>query len=586
MSERDGRRRGRPGPRPTPSGAALAATAAAALTLGGCAGLIGPFGTAPDGLPHYEHDLRTLLRRGRADSALARVDPERAEVGDELLRLQYEVLLAHQAGRWERSNAALEEAVRIAEDRYTKSVSRALLSVVTSDRVIPYDPPAAERLLLHYYGALNYLRLQRPGEAAVEARRLGRELARREEGELSAGRRELHVFLHRFSAAVFESAGEIDAAGVSRRRAARLEGREGGAADGAPPAGDGPAHGEPGDPPEVSVAAADTADAVSGAGAPGDPPAPADPAPAAAPDGRAAGAKPPTGEVVLVVERGFVAHRVERSLNVLLWPEEMRRLRPARLASADGSGDGASSRRAARDSAERLETALRVARRALAGGGGDRSGGPGFPWPWAGRDLCGEGAACGASRGGPRTGAVAGAGGGGDEAAARDPYLLRVAWPAYRRDELPGRVTVRAGEGDGTAPSERASVSDATMEEFRGDEAEMLAKTILRGVAKAAIAGKLKEELEEEDETVGEIAGLAANALGALLERADTRCWHLLPDRLSLVRLRLPAGSHTLRVGTSAAGAAAPGSGREAGTGVEVEVPAGGVTVASVRLWR
>jgi hypothetical protein len=161
-----------------------------------------------------------------------------------------------------------------------------------------------------------------------------------------------------------------------------------------------------------------------------------------------------------------------------------------------------------------------------------------------------------------------------------------VAWPAFRRDELVGRVAVETGVGAPAAPSGRASVSDAAVEEFRRDEAQMLAKTILRGVAKAAIAGKLEEELSEEDETVGEIAGLAANALGALLERADTRCWHLLPDRLSLVRLRLPAGTHTLRVGTTATGAGASTSGPAPGSDVDVRVRPGGTTVTSVRLWR
>lgn len=578
MSERDGRRRDRPGGGPAPRAAALVALAAAVLSVGGCGTLLGSFGTAPDGLPHYEHDLRTLLRQGRADSALARVDPERAEVGDELLRLQYEVLLAHHAGRWEQSNAALEEAVRIAEDRYTRSVSRAILSVVTSDRVIPYDPPAAERLLLHYYGALNYLRLEQPGGAAVEARRLGRELMQGEEGELPAGRRDLHVFLHRFTAAVFEAAGEADAARVSRRRAARLEGAEDGPAGAPPdiaaPPEDRPVPGAPDGPPEVSVASADSAAVGSGAPVSGDP---------------AGGATPRTGEVVLLVERGFVAHRVERSLNVLLWPDEMRRLRPARLAAAaEGSGTGGPSGSAVPDSAEQLETALQVARRALSGGGGGRrSDDGGFPWPWAGQRVCGPGAVCGSPAGGPRAEAATAAPSSGRASRrVRDPYLLRVAWPAFRRDELAGRVAVETVDGARAAPSGRASVSDAAVEEFRRDEAQMLAKTILRGVAKAAIAGKLEEELSEEDETVGEIAGLAANALGALLERADTRCWHLLPDRLSLVRLRLPAGTHTLRVGTTATGVRASASDPGPGSDVDVRVRPGGVTVASVRLWR
>ncbi len=33
-----------------------------------------------------------------------------------------------------------------------------------------------------------------------------------------------------------------------------------------------------------------------------------------------------------------------------------------------------------------------------------------------------------------------------------------------------------------------------------------------------------------------------------LTERADTRCWLTLPDRLAVARLRLPPGRHELRV--------------------------------------
>ena len=63
------------------------------------------------------------------------------ESGDDLLRqLQHAVLLRYD-GQFEESNQLLQEAALEIEDRHTKSVSRAALSVLTNDRALAYNPP-------------------------------------------------------------------------------------------------------------------------------------------------------------------------------------------------------------------------------------------------------------------------------------------------------------------------------------------------------------------------------------------------------------------------------------------------------------
>jgi len=64
-------------------------------------------------------------------------------------------------------------------------------------------------------------------------------------------------------------------------------------------------------------------------------------------------------------------------------------------------------------------------------------------------------------------------------------------------------------------------------------------------------------------------------SLGSAVEQADTRSWHLLPARLEIVRLRLPAGAQALSVDVD---------GRTRTLGV-VQVPAGGLALFPVRLW-
>jgi hypothetical protein len=93
----------------------------------------------------------------------------------------------------------------------------------------------------------------------------------------------------------------------------------------------------------------------------------------------------------------------------------------------------------------------------------------------------------------------------------------------------------------------------------------ILARLVARGVAKYLLSRELEKKAEEKG---GELAGFLtarlANLAGNELERADTRGWSLLPDRISMARVRLPAGrvlacgSRRSRLERRAAGGARP----------------------------
>ncbi len=539
----------------------LAAPVLLALALAGavagCGHVLG--GSSPSGLADWDHRLRTLLRNGTPDRALELVSSDRSEAGDELLRLQHEGLVAHYAGEWERSSDAFERAYRLTEDRYTKSVSKAVLSMLASDRVLDYYPPPPERLLLHYYAALNYLRTGEPDEAAVEARRLGRLLGEALEGEGFDTPPGAGAALSRFAGAVFEAAGQDNDAAVAYRRARAFAGEEAGAAAvglDVPGAGTGPG--------AVFPAEEDAA--------------------------------PGTGEVVVVVERGFVAHKVEQDVTLFLLPDEVETLRRVGRRASDDEEDA--------DPEAALEVAEKVLGRELGGGSDDdglpegrpegtrggavpRPAGPGTGAP----PRAGPGGPSGP--GSPPPGAVPPATGdrprgvGTGRAAARtasgpDPVLVRIAWPVYR-ESTPVRGASRLVVDSDTAaaaPEARVDVSRAVKAAYAERRALDLAKTLVRAATKTALAEGVEETVSEEDETLGEIAGWTARIAGALLERADTRCWHLLPARLEVHRLRLPAGTHRIE-------ALLPGRGgderREVGS---VEVEPGEVEVVSLRDWR
>jgi tetratricopeptide (TPR) repeat protein len=531
---------------------------ALAGAVAGCGHLVG--GGHPSGLADWDHRLRTLLRSGTPGRALELVSRENSEAGDELLRLQHEGLVAHYAGRWEQSSDAFERAYRLTEDRYTKSVSKAVLSMLASDRVLDYYPPPPERLLLHYYAALDYLRTGEPDEAAVEARRLGRLLGKALDGDYFDTPPEVGAPLSRFAGAVFEAAGQHNDAAVAYRRARAFagDGEEAAAAaldvTGAAPIPGLPAPGPP--------------DGASSGGEGGE-------APGTGPDDLPRGGPPPasgTGEVVVVVERGFVAHKVERDVILFLRPDEVETLRRVgRRASHD---DEEADREAALEIAEEV-LGREIGERAddddlpgARGGTGPRPARPGAgPRPRPGTGD--RSRSVDAGRSGVRT------------AGGADPVLVRIAWPVYR-ESTPVRGVSRLVVGTDTAssaPASRVDVSRAVKAAYADRRALDLAKTLVRAATKTALAEGVEEAVSEEDETLGEIAGWTARIAGAVLERADTRCWHLLPARLELHRLRLPAGTHRIE-------ALLPGRGgderRELGP---VDVQPGEVEVVSLRDW-
>lgn len=510
-----------------------AALSAVCLAVAGC-GFVGPPSTGPHGLSSYDGDLRRLSASGHFDEALAVAEEDAGDAGDELLAELNRAVVEHYAGRYEESNARLQAADLEIEERFTKSVSRAALSLVTSDRALAWLPSSSERLMIHVYGALNYLALEESDEAAVEARRLARLLDRlvEEDGveSLDADSRRLYRSLRYFTAAVFDQAGERNDADVAYRLA-RLG--SSGEEVGAPRGGH-------------------------------------------------------LGSVVVLVESGFVAHRVERSAHFLLGVGELDDLR---------YGSDARRRRYARCFSHR------------------RLGGAVGSWGVAHDDWCN-----GLDRRKRR---------GGDDDDVT--YLMRVAWPTMRQapaarpigpvrafsgaTALPMLTATRdaaalAVEGPATGSASRsteaspavdttsthpldtgrplmsADLSGAVVHDFNLKAPGILVKSIARAAVKYTVVQEIEEGARKEDETLGDVAAVVGNVFAALTERADTRSWTLLPAQLQLVRLELPAGEHPIRVAIDRGGSvsrdSAAGRVMELGT---VDVRPGRTTVLSARAW-
>lgn len=387
--------------------------------------------------------VREQVALGRYDESLARLDAMSPD--DPSLPYLYERgLIAHYANRFDESNTAFEIAGLRSEDLYTLSLSREATSLLTSDTVRDYAGTRYERLLAHYYSALNYVYAGMPDDVLVEVRRASRLLLRYADEDSTfsyAGT----AFMAYIGGVLYEWAGELNDAYISYRWAERAyreyESRLGVTM-----------------PDDVGRSLVRLAHALGfsndeeryvqlyGALSP--------PAPGA-------------GELVLIYESGFVPPKQEQ--NILL-----------PILKSDSP-----------DERHIASFATTLAGR---------------------RDLVVEDAQL--------------------------DYLLRIAVPSYGSNRprfADVAVTVDDVERRGVLAEDVEAVARAT---FASEQGKILLRTAARGVLKYMAHRRAKKE--------SVLAGWAVNALNVATERADTRSWETLPNRIHVVRMSLPDGAHDI----------------------------------------
>lgn len=437
-----------------------------AIISTGCAASTHAWRAGPAGIP-AEREIRSHLVSREYASAWAAVNDKKIAPSDALLRHMYKGLVALHAGELETGARAMDRAWEIADQRWTKRVSDAAMSMVTSDAALPYTPGPAEHAFIPAYGALAWLARNEVDDAAVEARRLSTVLAAergpRPPDDFRAGMRYL-------AGVLYEATGERADAEVAYRNAGAILGPGGLALDTLPP------------------------DAAH-------------------------------GDVVVLIEDGFVVRPEPQSLTFWFDDDELAALSSDRYET-------------------RFETVSRIrARRRIAG------------QPW------------------------------------NDSFrMVTLSWPTMPLEFHPRattRVGARAivgprGEGDEAttysvgfveypsvleAPTLSLDVSRAVREDFEREQPMRLVRAIARAAVRDAAfdgAGKAfenaaKDDDDDDDDKKGKgmkkagsillgIGLLAAGASSAILDQADLRAWQLLPDRVTIARLRLPVGEHPIEV--------------------------------------
>jgi hypothetical protein len=133
-------------------------TAACLALLSGCASL-----------PYAK--VESALRGGDFAAAADTVKAAEKDYGGKarVLYLMDRCMTLHLAGDYAGSNAAIEEASRIIDSLYTKSISSEAGSFLMNDMSLPYRGENYERVMLHLWGMLNYAALGDREGALVEA---------------------------------------------------------------------------------------------------------------------------------------------------------------------------------------------------------------------------------------------------------------------------------------------------------------------------------------------------------------------------------------------------------------------------------
>lgn len=133
-------------------------------------------------------------------------------------------------------------------------------------------------------------------------------------------------------------------------------------------------------------------------------------------------------------------------------------------------------------------------------------------------------------------------------ATTRDGMLVTVSMPYY--EYRAPRVTGARLSTDGRVATTAlgADVAAAATDALEREKPLMLA----RAVARAALKHEASEKADKENDALGVMVNIA----GVVSERADTRSWSTLPNRIYLARLPLAPGSHEVRVELDGAAAA------------------------------
>ncbi len=122
------------------------------------------------------------------------------------------------SGNYAKSNEYFNQADLSIED-YQKNLGNEALSLVTNPMQKEYTGEDFEKVLIHYYKALNYVKLGQPDEAIVECKRLNLKIQQLNDKYKKKNRYSEDAFGLNLMGIIYESSGDVNNAFISYRNA-------------------------------------------------------------------------------------------------------------------------------------------------------------------------------------------------------------------------------------------------------------------------------------------------------------------------------------------------------------------------------
>src|SRR5690606_16544733 len=156
-------------------------------------------------------DLRTALQTLQKNS-------REAEGKNRFIYFANKGLLNSILGNYEASNAAFEKAFLFGED-YRMNYLNQAVSYLSNPNFTAYRGEDHEHLMVLYFKAINFLKMNRPEEALVECRRLNIRLNQLNDKYSSPGKLQRDAFVHTLMGIIYQSTKDYNNAFIAYRNA-------------------------------------------------------------------------------------------------------------------------------------------------------------------------------------------------------------------------------------------------------------------------------------------------------------------------------------------------------------------------------
>jgi uncharacterized protein len=169
---------------------------------------------------HATYNFNSEFERGDLKNALEALqeNPKQAEGKARFIYYLNNGLLLSILGRYEESNNYFEQAFLFGEDYHMNYLTEAASYMVNPQLTI-YRGEDHEHLLLLYFKAINFLKMNRPEQALVECRRLNNRLNTLSDRYVSEKKFQRDAFVHTLMGIIYQSTQDYNNAFIAYRNA-------------------------------------------------------------------------------------------------------------------------------------------------------------------------------------------------------------------------------------------------------------------------------------------------------------------------------------------------------------------------------